>query len=50
MIQQEIKEEPPELTKGRVMPVVGSRPMATPKLMKVWAAKRLPIPKAKNRP
>ena len=50
IIQQEINEDPPALTKGKVMPVVGKRPRATARLIKVWEIIKVPTPRAMVRP
>ncbi len=33
---EEIRDEPPALTKGRGMPAIGRRPSAIPMLMVTW--------------
>ena len=43
-------DEPPALTNGSVMPVMGSRLTTTPMLMKAWTSSQAVIPVASRPP
>ena len=44
-----IKNEPPQLTKGKGMPITGKNPIFVPMLIKNWTITMSPTPKAKSR-
>jgi hypothetical protein len=45
-----VSEEPPELMKGRVIPVIGKSATTTPTLMNAWTQSQVVIPAASNEP
>lgn len=45
-----MSDEPPALTKGRVMPVTGMRLTTTAMLMKAWAVSQTVMPAASRPP
>jgi hypothetical protein len=45
-----VSEEPPALTNGRVIPVIGRRATTTPILMKAWTQSQVVMPAARRAP
>jgi len=45
-----VSDEPPALTNGSVMPVIGSRATTTPMLMNAWTQSQVVMPAASKAP